>query len=84
VPTVAGGKDEVVIVKAGELIVSDRAAVADAELESVTFTVRFDEPAAVGVPDIVPALRVNPAGREPLVIDHEYGGDPPVALSCCE
>jgi hypothetical protein len=47
--------------------------------------VKVEFPVLPGVPDIVPAaLRVNPAGREPLVIDHEYGGDPPVALSDCE
>jgi hypothetical protein len=39
---------------------------------SVTFTVKLLDPAAVGVPDIVPpADRLNPAGNDPLATDHE-------------
>jgi hypothetical protein len=67
------------------LIASERAAVAVADTLSVTFTVKLAEPAAVGVPDIVPpAPRLRPAGMAPLVTDHVYGGVPPVALSPCE
>ncbi|MGA8232933.1 MAG: hypothetical protein WB795_15775, partial [Candidatus Acidiferrales bacterium] len=52
------------------------------ELESVTCTVNDAVPAAVGVPDIAPALeRVKPAFSDPEVIDHLYGVVPPVALS---
>jgi hypothetical protein len=38
-------------------------------LESVTVTVKLEVPELVGVPVIAPleALRLNPAGREPLV-----------------
>ena len=75
---------DVVTVKAGALIVNDRAAVADADALSVTFTVKLDEPAAIGVPDIVLPARLSPAGSDPLVTDHVYGGVPPVALSACE
>ena len=35
-------------------------------VESVTFTVKLNEPEAVGVPEIVPAEdRVRPAGKAP-------------------
>ena len=83
-PTVPAGNEEVVIVKAGALIVNDKAAVADPVALSVTLTVKLDDPAAVGVPDIVPPERLNPAGSDPLATDHVYGGDPPVAFSGCE
>jgi len=69
----------------GGLIVSDRAAVADTDALSVARTVKLLDPAALGVPDIVPpAERLNPAGSDPLATDHEYGGDPPEATSACE
>ena len=80
-PTVPGGREEVVRFNAGALIVIDNAAVAEPDALSVTLTVKLDEPAVVGVPEIVPPERVNPAGSVPLATDHVYGGDPPVALS---
>jgi hypothetical protein len=47
------------------------AEVADADAESVTFTVKLLDPAAVGVPEIVPfAASDNPAGNVPLASDH--------------
>ena len=65
------GSDAVVIPKAAGLTVSDSAAVADANTLSVTRTVKLD-PAAPGVPDIVPAaVRLKPAGSDPLATDHE-------------
>jgi hypothetical protein len=53
---------------------------------SVTVAVKAKVPLAVGVPEItpVPAARVSPAGRLPLVIDHVYAGVPPVARRLCE
>jgi hypothetical protein len=41
--------------------------------ESVTVTVKFAVPEAVGVPEIAPvaALRVRPAGKLPVVTAHE-------------
>ena len=78
------GNDDVVMVKAGALIVSDRLAVADADALSVTFTAKLAVPAAVGVPDIVLPVRLRPAGSDPLATDHVYGAVPPVALSSCE
>ena len=84
VPAVPVGSEDVVILKAGALMVSTRAALPDPEALSVTFTVKLDNPAVVGVPAIVPPERLNPAGSDPLVTDHVYGGVPPVAVSACE
>ena len=80
-PTVPAGNEEVLMLNAGALIVTDSAALAAAEALSVTLTVKPDNPAAVGVPEIVPAAKLSPAGSDPLASDHVYGGDPPVALS---
>jgi hypothetical protein len=68
---VPAGSDDVDTVRAGALIVIDSAAVAEADVLSVAFTVKLATPAAVGVPDIVPpAERLNPAGSDPLDTDH--------------
>src|SRR5687768_6731002 len=50
---------------------------------SLTRAVKFDVPAAVGVPEMAPvlALSTNPAGSAPAEIDHEYGVAPPDATS---
>jgi hypothetical protein len=64
-------------------IVSDSCAVAlsAGDALSVTATVKLAVPAAVGVPEITPALEsVRPAGKLPVAIDHVYPGVPPVAL----
>ena len=50
-------------------IVSPISTISDGELLSVTRMVNVDEPAVVGVPLIVGPLRVNPAGRLPVVTD---------------
>ena len=79
------GSDDVVIAKVGGLIVSDSAAVVDADALSVTRTVKLLVPAATGVPAKVPlADRVNPDGGTPLASVHEYGGVPPDAVSAWE
>ena len=79
------GSDDVVILKAGGLIVSDSAFVVLPLALSVTRTVKLLDPAVPGVPEIVPpAARLNPAGSDPADTDHEYGGDPPEAASACE
>src|SRR5690348_6692593 len=84
-PRVPAGIDEVVIVRTGELIARDRMAVLNTDALSVTITVNVDEPITAPVPDInPPALRLSPAGSDPLATDHVYGGDPPVALSVWE
>ena len=50
-------------------------------VESVTFAVKLNEPAAVGVPETTPvvALRLNPAGSAPELMLQLYGVVPPVA-----
>ena len=65
------GSGDAVIAKGGGLIVSDNAAVVDAEALSVSFTVKLLDPAVVGVPVIVPpAVSVSPAGNVPTVTVH--------------
>jgi hypothetical protein len=66
--------------------VSENARVSVAAAASVTRTVKFDVPATIGVPVIAPvtAPNVRPSGRDPEVIDHAYGVEPPDALSVKE
>ena len=64
------GNDDVVIPNPGPLIRIDRAALADPEALSVTRMVNVDEPAVVGVPEMVPRERLNPAGSEPIATAH--------------
>jgi hypothetical protein len=58
----------------------DNAWVSVARLASVTRTVNEEVPAAVGVPEIVPAIasRVRPAGRAPEAMVNKKGFFPPV------
>ena len=64
--------DDVVTDTGGGLTVSESAAVAAADALSVARTVKLLDPAALGVPDIVPpAERLKPAGSDPLATDHE-------------
>jgi hypothetical protein len=68
------------IVSAGAMVnVSE--AVAAVPALSVTFTLKLEEPALVGVPLNTPAvLSVSPAGNVPLeMVQFEYGGVPPLA-----
>jgi len=59
---------------------------ATARTESVTRIVNAKLPVVAGLPVTEPplGLRVNPAGIDPLSIDHVYGGSPPVAASGAE
>jgi hypothetical protein len=85
VPTVPGGREELLMLSAAGPIVSDSPAVVETEALSVTFAVKFEVPAVVGVPEIVPAAdSVSPAGSDPADTVHEYGDVPPDALSPCE
>ena len=61
----------------------ESACVAVAPFVSCTCTVKFDVPAALGVPLIAPvdAFNVRPAGRVPTVTLHVSGVFPPVAVS---
>ena len=64
---------------------TDSEAVAEPDPLSLTRTVKPLDPAAEGVPEIVPLPpRLRPAGRDPPVKDQAYGGVPPDALSDCE
>ena len=83
-PTSPCGSDVVDIASAG-FTVMDSAAVAVAEVESVTMAVNGDAPAVVGVPIMAPAkLSDRPAGSVPSETDHVYGPVPPVAARACE
>ena len=59
-------------------------AVCAGELESFTWTVIVNDPDCVGVPLMAPldALKLNPVGNAPDVIDHAYGVVPPIAANC--
>jgi hypothetical protein len=63
------GSEDVVTLNPGPLIINNRRALADTEALSVTFTVKLDGPAEVGVPEMVPPERLNPAGSDPLARD---------------
>ncbi len=72
-PTVADGRELVVIESAAGATVSVSACVllAGVVAESRTWTVKLNVPGVVGVPDITPVFefRVTPAGSAPLEID---------------
>src|SRR5580700_10808101 len=65
---------------------SEVSSVADWPLASVTFTVKLDVPAAVGVPDNAPveAPSVIPSGRLPPLTDQAYGPVPPETANVVE
>ena len=75
VPPVApvAGPDTVLIIKSGpdDTTEMESCFVAVVEFISVTRTVKFEIPVAVGVPDIAPVVlvNVNPAGKLPALID---------------
>jgi hypothetical protein len=84
-PTMPAGSDDVVILRAGKLIVIDNAAVTETDALSVTRTEKLVGPGVPVTPEIVPlADRLNPGGSDPLTNVHEYGGEPPEAASACE
>ena len=56
----------VLMLKCGALIKIERGAFAETEALSVTLTVKLDDAAAVGVPEIVLPERLKPAGRVPV------------------
>ena len=67
--TVPGGSDVVPTVSAGPLTVMLSDCVAVALAASVTWTVKVEVPAAVGVPEMLAPLSESPAGSEPDGID---------------
>jgi hypothetical protein len=72
---VPGGREVVVTESGGAETVIDKLVVAVLAglLESVAVTVKLEVPKAVGVPVMAPleALRLSPAGSEPLVSAQE-------------
>jgi hypothetical protein len=69
-PTVAAGSDVVVMTSGGATVI-DSDLVVECVAASVTFTVKVDVPALVGVPEMTPALLIaSPAGSEPIDTDH--------------
>ncbi len=84
--TTPPGNDVVVMLKPAP-ITMERALVAVCAVGvvlSVALTVKLNVPAAVGVPEIVLPLRVNPVGSEPAEIDQAYGEVPPLAAKVWE
>jgi hypothetical protein len=81
------GRLVVVITRSGipELMIMDNAwsSVSGVPWLSVTLTVKFDVPAVVGVPLIVPVEEPSdsPAGSDPEITDQLYGVVPPVATT---
>src|SRR3954452_15374430 len=74
--------EDVVRVSGGRAMVMLSACDAVAFELSLTCTVKFAVPAAVGVPLMVPfAASDSPAGSEPSVVDHAYPPVPPLAES---
>jgi hypothetical protein len=83
-PTSPPGNNVVVTVGGGATLI-DKAWVADADLLSVAFTVKFAVPIAEGVPLIKPAGLIDkPVGNAPAEIDQVNGGVPPLAAKLCE
>ena len=80
-PTVPLGR--VFVIASGELIVMETAAVAVAARLSFTWTVKFDVPFVVGIPEITPVVAEmpRPGGSAPEATLHEYGVIPPAATS---
>jgi hypothetical protein len=62
-------------------MVSNSGIIKDADVLSVTLTVKFEEPGTKGVPVKVSPTRFRPGGNTPPATDHVYGGDPPDATS---
>lgn len=76
-----------VVMIGAAMILIERGCVAVPPALSVTWTVKLDKPAVVGVPVIAPlvAFRERPAGSDPLLTVHlSPTPDPPDAASGCE
>jgi hypothetical protein len=90
VPTCPAGIEVVVIctgvTAAATVIVKDFVVVwAVGVVETVAITVKLNEPAVVGVPEIVPAVdSASPPGNAPELRLHVYGVVPPLAPSVVE
>jgi hypothetical protein len=85
VPTVPPGNDEIEMVGANAIEI-ESTFVSFAPTASTTCSVKLNNPAAVGVPEIAPvlALRLSPAGSGPGDNDHVNGCVPPVTAAVWE
>ena len=70
-PTVPAASEVVVTCNWEGLTVMESGFFAVVPKLSVTWTVKLLAPAVVGVPEIVLPLMLSPAGRVPLLTDHE-------------
>jgi hypothetical protein len=70
------------VTAAAIVMLNDFVAVCAGDEESLTCTLKDDAPACVGVPLIWPVevVRLSPVGKDPELINHEYGAVPPEAL----
>jgi hypothetical protein len=70
----------VIVGGAGGLMVSVKFCSSNCGIESVTRSLKLNEPVLVGVPEIFPfeALRSSPGGNAPLVTPHTRDPIPPV------
>ena len=79
---------QVVIVSVPGVTVISRLAVARCAVvsESAACTVNFDDPDPVAAPKMAPVYLLidKPAGKVPELIDHVYGGSPPLAAKVLE
>ena len=70
------------VTAAATVMLNDFVAVCGVDEESLVWTVKEVVPDCVGVPLIWPveAVRLSPVGKDPELIDHEYGAVPPEAV----
>ena len=70
------------VTAAATVMLNDFVAVCGVDEESLVWTVKEVVPDCVGVPLIWPveAVRLSPVGKDPELIDHEYGATPPLAV----
>src|SRR5438132_322458 len=81
----AGSGEELLIVSAGGLIVSENVLLVLAPALSATCAVKLKLPALVGVPlKTPPVVKLNPAAKVPAVTDHENGAVPFVTVNVKE
>jgi hypothetical protein len=74
------------MIRSSGFIIIDMGSVTETLRLSVAIAVKFDVPAEVGVPVILPleGSSDNPAGRDPALMDQVYGSVPPEATSVWE
>ncbi len=84
-PTTPGASGETVVIASAAFTVKTKLCEAVYPALSRTCAVKLLAPAVVGVPVMAPlGAKVSPAGGDPPVTDHVYGGAPPDAASVAE